>query len=60
VTVKMTESEAEAILSQPTLTTHELAKALLALPETKIEHENHTELWSEELLEGVQVGLHRF
>jgi hypothetical protein len=56
----MTESEAEAILSQPTLTTHELAKALLALPETKIEHENHTELWSEELLEGVQVGLHRF
>ena len=59
--IKISEEEAGEILNKPKLTTHELAKALLALPDTEIGYESHTEIWSvEDLVEGVQVGLHRY
>ena len=42
------------------LTTHQLAAILLKLPDTPISYEDHTDTWSEQLIEGVQVGIHSF
>ena len=56
----MNREEALKILNQETLTTHELAEALLALDNAQIDVEDHTMIWSKDLDEGIQVGLHRY